>query len=211
MKQTTVSKIVTDKNAIRFLSNTNHHRYLERFWDQNTVGQAAIQLNEPLHRVLRQVQRMLKLGLIEQTQLEARTGRAIRHYRTVSSEFFVPFLHKSFEEVLLEMNLPLELRFIAAVASEWTRYAADNQGWGTTYVRGSTGKLVAQAPVQRDPKTSVPPAPKVFSWFQEWRLSPEHAQALLTELTALIERFNAKDDSSQSAFLVRVGMTPVNR
>jgi hypothetical protein len=211
MKQELASRIVTEKNAIQFLSNPNNHRYLECFMVQNTVGLAATALNEPLHRVFRQVQKMLKLGLVVQTRLETRTGRAIRYYRTVSQEFFVPFSHKSFEEVLLEINLPLEHEFIAAIASEWTRYAANNQGWGTMYSRTEAGRLTAQAPIHSNPKTLLNQAPKVFSWFQKWNLSPEDADALLTDLSALVKRYNSKSDSSQAAFLVRVGMSPVSR
>jgi hypothetical protein len=211
MKQTIASRIIIEKNAIQFLSNPNNSRYLECFMVENTVGFAAAGLNEPLHRVFRQVQKMLKLGLVEQTRLETRTGRAIRYYRTVSQEFFVPFSHKSFEEVLLEINLPLEREFIAAIASEWTRYAANNQGWGTLYSRGNGGRLTARAPVHSNPKEPLPQAPKVFSWFQEWNLSPEDSDALLTDLSALVKRYNAKNDGSQAPFLVRVGMSPVSR
>jgi hypothetical protein len=200
-----------EKNAITFLSNPNNSKYLECFMDQNTVGLAAVLLNEPLHCVFRQVQKMLKLGLIEQTQVQTRVGRAIRYYRTVSQAFFVPFSHKSFEEVLLEINMPLERQFIAAIASEWTRYAANNQGWGTMYSRSEAGRLTARAPVNHNPKTPVPQAPKVFSWFQEWNLSPEDAENLLTDLSALVKRYNAKNDKSQAPFLVRVGMSPVSR
>jgi hypothetical protein len=211
MKQSTVSRLVIEKNAITFLSNPNNSRYLECFMDQNTVGLAAVLLNEPLQRVFRQVQKMLKLGLIEQTQLETRVGRAIRYYRTVSQAFFVPFSHKSFEEVLLEINMPLEREFIAAIASQWTRYAANNQGWGTMYSRSELGRLSARAPVHHDPKTPLAPAPKVFSWFQEWNLSVEDADALLTDLSVLVKRYSAKNDKSQAPFLVRVGMSPVSR
>lgn len=178
---------------------------------ENTIGFAAAGLNESLHRVFRQVQKMLKLGLIEQTRFETRTGRAIRFYQTVSQVFFVPFSHKSFEEVLLEINLPLEREFIAAIASEWTRYAANNQGWGTLYSRTEAGRLTARAPVYSNPKTPLNQAPKVLSWFQEWNLSPEDSDALLTDLSALVERYNAKNDSSQTPYLVRVGMSPLFR
>ncbi len=211
MKQVTASRMVIEKNAIEFLSNPNNSKYLECFMDQNTVGLAAAGLSEPLHRVFRQVQKMLKLGLIRETHLETRTGRAIRFYQTVSQAFFVPFSCKSFEEVMLEINLPLEREFIAAIESEWKRYTANNQGWGTMYSRTEAGKLMARAPIHGNPKEPLPQAPKVFSWFQEWRLNPEDAEALLTDLSALVKRYNAKHDSSQSPFLVRVGMTPISR
>jgi hypothetical protein len=211
MKQVMASRLVTEKNAIEFLSKPNNSKYLEAFMLENTIGLAAAGLNEPLHRVFRQMQKMLKLGLIEQTRFETRTGRAIRYYQTVSQAFFVPFSHKSFEEVLLEINLPLEREFIAAIASEWTRYAANNRGWGTLYSRAEAGRLTARAPVHSNPKELLPQAPKVFSWFQEWNLNPEDADALLTDLSALIKRYNAKNDNSQAPFLVRVGMSPVSR
>jgi hypothetical protein len=211
MEQVMASRIVTEKNAIEFLSNPSNSKYLEAFMLENTIGIAAAGFNEPLHRMFRQVQKMLKLGLIEQTRLETRTGRAIRYYQTVSQAFFVPFSHKSFEEVLLEINLPLEREFIAAIANEWTKYAANNRGWGTMYSKAEAGRLTARAPVHSDPKEPLPQAPKVFSWFQEWSLSPEDADALLTELNTLVKRYNAKTDNSQTPYLVRVGMSPVSR
>jgi hypothetical protein len=134
MKQHGESRTVTDKDTIEFLANPDHQRYLECFMtNECTMARAAQRLDVPLQRVFRKVRQMLKLGLIEQTRLETRVGRGIRHYRTVADQFFIPFSDKSFEEILLESNLNFERRFVAAVATQWLGYAANNRGWGTTY------------------------------------------------------------------------------
>jgi hypothetical protein len=207
MKQTPESRTVTDKNAIAFLTNPNHHRYLECFMDNEcTMAAAAQRLGEPLQRIFRKVRRMLELGLIKQTRLEARVGRSIRYYRTVGDQFFIPFSDKSFEEILLEHNLNFERRFVSMVAAQWLEYAATNQGWGTTYVRGPHGRLVTRAPVAQ-PQTPVPKPPNVLSSFMEWKLQADDATALLEDLTALLKRYDAKNGSGQ-AFLVRVAMSP---
>jgi hypothetical protein len=173
-----------------------------------TMATAAERLGEPLQRLFRKVRRMLELGLIEQTRLETRVGRSIRYYRTVNDQFFIPFTDKSFEEILLESNLNFERRFVSCVAAQWLEYATNNQGWGTTYARGSHGRLVTRAPVHAQPQTPVPEPPNVLSSFTEWKLNPDDATALLEDLTALLKRYDAKNGSGSQAFLVRVAMSP---
>jgi hypothetical protein len=210
MKQMPESRTVTDKNAIAFLVNPDHHRYLECFMgNECTMARAAERLGKPLQRIFRKVRQMLKLGLIEQTRLETRVGRGIRHYKTVSDQFFIPFSDKSFEEILLESNLNFERRFVALVAAQWLEYATNNQGWGTTYARGPHGRLVTRAPVAQ-PQTPVPEPPNVLSSFMEWKLQADDAIALLEDLTALLKRYDAKNGSGSQAFLVRVAMSPVS-
>ena len=209
MKQPFESRLVTDQNAVRFLANPDHHRYLECFMGgQSTVKQAADRLALPLGQVWRKVQHMLKFGLIEQARITHRTGRPIRHYRAVSDCFFVPFSERSLEEILLESHLKFEQRFVAAVGAQWLGYAANNQGWGTTYSRTPNGRLVIRAPEQAQPKTLFPQPPNVFSRQVEWKLSPEDATALLHDLTALVERYAARNNHGSRSFLVRVAMSP---
>lgn len=211
MKQHLESRTVADKNTIDFLTDPNSHRYLECFMDdESTMARAAECLGEPLQRVFRKVRQMLELGLIEQTRLETRVGRSIRHYRASCNQFFIPFSDKSFEEVLLENNLNFERRFVAVVAAQWLGYAANNQGWGTLYFRGPHGRLVTRAPVHAQPQTPVPEPPNVFSNFMEWQLNADDATALLADLTTLVERYSAKNGSGSQPFLVRVAMSPAS-
>jgi DNA-binding MarR family transcriptional regulator len=210
MDKTVTGKTVTDKNAIAFLTNPTQHRYLECFMgSESTMAQAAARLGEPLQRIFRKVRRMLELGLIEQTHLETRVGRSIRYYRTTSDQFFIPFSDRSFEEILLESNLNFERRFVTHVAAQWLKYASNNQGWGTTYVRGPHGRLITRAPVAQ-PQTPVPEPPNVLSSFTQWKLNPDDAAELFTDLTALLQRYDAKDGSGSQAFLVRVAMGPAS-
>ncbi len=176
---------------------------------ESSMKQAAERLGESLQRIFRKVQRMLELGLLEKTRLEARVGRGIQYYQAVSDTFFIRFLDQSFEEVLLEHNLNFEQRFVAAVAQNWRKYAPDNRGWGTTYFRAASGKLVAQAPVFVPSDVPVPTAPAVFSHFSQWHLHAADADALLNDLTALVARYAAKNVADEQAFLVRVAMSPV--
>jgi hypothetical protein len=209
MKHDLESRPLTDKTAIAFLTNPDHHRYLECFMGSEcTMATAAARLGEPLQRIFRKVRRMLDLDLIEQTRLETRVGRSIRYYQTVADQFFIPFSDKSFEEILLESNLNFERRFVSCVAAQWLEYATNNQGWGTTYARGSHGRLVTRAPVHAQPQTPVPEPPNVLSSFTEWKLNPDNATALLEDLTALLKRYDAKNGSGSQAFLVRVAMSP---
>jgi hypothetical protein len=173
-----------------------------------TMARAAERLDAPLQRVFRKVRQMLKLGLIEQTHLETRVGRSIRHYRAVADQFFIPFSDKSFEEILLESNLNFERRFVTALATQWLEYATNNQGWGTTYFQGPNGRLVTRAPVHLQPQTPVPEPPNVLSSFTQWKLNPDDAAALFRDLTALLERYETRNGSGSQPFLVRVAMSP---
>jgi MarR family len=212
MKDPTGSRLVTTKNAVEFLGNPRNHPFLESLMDgESTMGQVAQRMNQPLQRVFRQVNRMVQLGLVKETRTETRTGRSIRYYRAVSDRFFVPFSDKSFEEFLLESNLKFEHRFVAAIAAEWIKYAADNAGWGTSFALSGKGRLAIQAPAQLRSGASVPPSPAVFSRFCQWQLNEADADALMRELTDLAKKYAAKNGSGQQTFLVRLGMSPESR
>ncbi len=209
MEEFSQSRTVTDKNAIKFLTDPGNHRYLRSFMDEEAaVAQVASRLNEPIQRVFRQVERMMQFELLRQTRLQARTGRAIRYYRASSQRFFVPFASNSFEEVLLGGNLEFESRFITAVASQWTRYTSSNADWGTTYTRGEHGTLNVRAPMQLSSEAPAPPPPLVFTRYQELKLNYDDAQGLFAELTALMKRYDARSRNGQQPFLIRLGMTP---
>jgi MarR family len=212
MKDPTGSRLVTAKNAVEFLGEPRNHPFLEALMDgECTMGQLAERIHQPLQRVFRRVNRMIGLGLVEVTGFETRTGRPIRYYRAVSERFFVPFSDKSFEEFLLEANLKFEHRFVAAIAAEWIKYAADNAGWGTSFVLSRHGRLVIQAPAQLHSGATAPPSPAVFSRFCQWNLNESDAEALMNELTGLVEKYAARNGSGQQTFLVRLGLSPEAR
>jgi hypothetical protein len=69
---------------------------------------------------------------------------------------------------------------------------------------------VTRAPVHLQPQTPVPEAPNVLSSFTQWKLNLDDAAALFTDLTALLERYEAKNGSGSQPFLVRVAMSPAS-
>jgi predicted transcriptional regulator len=84
-------KRIERQDAIDFLIDLNKLRWLQPFMvGECTMAQVAQALGEDLSLLSRQVQRMLKMGLIEVTHIETRKGRAIKHYPASADEFFIP-------------------------------------------------------------------------------------------------------------------------
>lgn len=56
-----------------------------------TVSQAAAELDIGITPMFKRLQRLLRLGLVEEVGQTRRAGRAIRHYRAIAKWFLVPF------------------------------------------------------------------------------------------------------------------------
>ena len=203
------SRIITDKKAVAWLCNPNQQRFLEPFWGQEcSVAQAAQQMACDLTPMFRQVKRMLELGLLLATRIERRVGRPIRYYRVSAERFFIPFEHKSMEEILLESNVFFEQRSARAIAGAWLDFSASNHGWGLSLTRAANGRVQMQVPTTLETSKSPIPHKPILSMWREWKLTPADARALQAELSDILERYAQKQNHDQDAYLVRLSLCP---
>jgi hypothetical protein len=74
------------------LSDPESFRYFEPFIARDrTVKEAAEAVGCNLDTMLYRVRKFLNAGLLKVTRVEKRAGRPIKHYRSTSEAFFVPF------------------------------------------------------------------------------------------------------------------------
>jgi len=206
MKVDIVSSIVTEPEAIDFLCDPARHRYLEPFFHDQSVARAARELREPLHVVYRKVKRMTRLGLIRETRLEGRDGRPIRLYRVVCERFFVPFTHKSLEEILTAFNQYRNSQLMTSIAASWLGFSDTNHGWGSSIFRTASGKIGVQAPTTSVSVLSPTPSKPTLLRWRELQLDPDEANALQAQLLEVIGRFADTPGTGQQTYLVGVSM-----
>lgn len=209
MKVFPVSSVVDNPEAIAFLCDFNQHRYLEPFFEDQSVARAAAKLREPLHVVYRQVKRMVRLGLVRESGAIRRAGRPIRLYRVGAERFFIPFTHRSIEEVMTDLNRSRQMQFITSLAASWIGFSDRNQGWGTTFFRSEHGQITGQAPTTLESTISPPPlTPTAMRW-KELRLSTEDARDLMDQVFDVIESFEAKTSPQHRTYLLGINMVAV--
>jgi hypothetical protein len=207
MKLEDVSSVVDNAEAISFLCDPARHRYLEPFFQPQSVARAALELHEPLHVVYRQVKRMMRLGLIRETGVQRRAGRPIRLYSTVAGRFFVPFTHHSLQETLMDFNAFRHEQLVASIASSWYGFSDTNLGWGTTIYRTPAGRVGVQTPTTLESTISPAPLRLTLMRWNELRLSSRDAEAMQAQLLEVLGRFERKTRPEHEPYLVGLSMT----
>ena len=87
----TTSRLISDTTAADFLTSPKTRHLLSPFMEQaRSMAEAAALLEMKFPALHRRVRQMVKLGLLEVTYEETRTGHLIKFYRTTSHEFIVP-------------------------------------------------------------------------------------------------------------------------
>ncbi len=211
MKAFSVSSVIDNPEAIAFLCDFNQHRYLEPFFENQNVARAALKLREPLHVVYRQVKRMVRLGLMHESGTIRRAGRPIRLYRVNAERFFIPFTHRSIEEVMTDLNRSRQTQFMTGLAASWLGFSEHNQGWGTTFYRSEHGQVTGQAPTTLESTISPPPlTPTAMRW-QELRLSTADARDLMDQVFAVLESFEARASPKHRTYLLGFNIVAVTQ
>lgn len=83
---------VSDEQVAGVLLDVHKRRWLRPFIGREcTVQDAALELGERPGTVFYNVQRLEELGLLRLVRTQPRRGRALKFYRAVADQFFVPF------------------------------------------------------------------------------------------------------------------------
>jgi hypothetical protein len=195
--------------AAQALANPDIRRCLEPFLGQAcTVTDAARLLEVAPNAMLYRIRQLLNLGLLQVAWVQARPGKAIKHYRAISDQLFVPFGITP-AETLETLVLPLEHEWQARFVRNTAR-ALEHSGEniGLRIWRDANGTVIAKP-------TLAPPAPfdisllellPVLSIWADLSLSNEDVQELHHELLRLFERFSKR--SGPSRHLLHLAVTP---
>jgi hypothetical protein len=114
--------VLADREQLRLLG-----AFLGR---ENTISNAAQELEVNSTKLYKQVQRFLALGLVKISRLEQRAGRAIKYYRSSSDQFFIPF-RKHPPELIGQQNREHHTRLFAqGLERVYRQEGFTEQDWG---------------------------------------------------------------------------------
>ena len=205
-------RVVRDVAAARVLVRPSGLRRLEPFMGgpPRTVLEVAHATGEKANTVLRRVQRLLELGLLEVAETRPRAGRPLRRYRATADVFFVPFEATGaadLEGALAERDAYWERllrRHVVRARSEAMRT------WGTRIYRDARGRVQVQTAVSPDANASMldDEMPAALSaWRDQVWLDHADAKALQRELYALVQRYQRAQGAQR--YVVHVGLAAI--
>ncbi len=101
---------VRDAEAARLLTDPDARRFLAPFIGrERTAGEAASEIGCSVERLLYRLRQFQAVGLLVQTGVRVRAGRAMKRYRASADGFVVPFEltpHEDLEALLHRQALP---------------------------------------------------------------------------------------------------------
>ena len=115
--------VVADPEQARLLTNPETVRYFKPFVaDTKSLSQAAAELDCHLNTLYYRVQTFLKTGLLKISREQKRKGRAIKYYRSIEDELYIPFNltpYANIEEGLAEQLGPLWQQILSGLAKTY--------------------------------------------------------------------------------------------
>jgi hypothetical protein len=209
---------ISDPEAARVLNTPAVFRMLSPFLgSENTVGGAARQLGLTNVKMFRQVKRFLNLGLLKISRLETRTGKAIKHYRTVAPGFFVPYAllpSETLEVEFLAQNTFWEQQLARAVAEVSTDAMRDAGAYFFRTEQGDLRKVTGRTGGLNVLPENVSPNPSQTPIWSDWSvvmLEPEAAQALFDDMAALFRHYQTVHQRRLGRpYLMRTAMAPLS-
>ncbi len=198
---------VRDQRAVELLLNISSARNLAPFFGrENTVAMAATELSQDIKSVYRWTQRFMACGLLIQTQTVPRSGRAIRHYRTVASEFLIPVAALPLG-VLVETDNMLHRQMQEALMRVWLKNSADKPWGARVCLEGGRLLINMSDGVSSGERIGEGDMPSLTRWFP-LRLALPDAQAFNRELIELEERYKARESIEAANYMVHLALAP---
>ncbi len=204
-------RVVDDEAAARWLVRPSGLRLLEPFLGEaRSVSEVARATGDKPNTVLRRVQRLQELGLVEVAATRKRAGRAEKRYRATADVFFVPFEATGaadLEGALAERDAYWE-RLLRRHVVRARREAMGT--WGSRIYRDARGRLQVQtavSPAANATMLDVDMPAALSAWRDQVWLDHGDAKALQRDLFALLQRYQAKRGAQR--YVVHVGLAAV--
>jgi len=203
--------VVHDPNVARMLLRPSGLRRLAPFLGPDRrISEVAAAQGERPNTVLRRVERLLALGLLERHRANPARGRPHWRYRASADIFFVPFEASGaadLESLLAERDAHWE-RLLRRHVVRARNEAMGN--WGTRIYRDARGRVQVQTALRPDANASMldPEMPAALSaWRDQVWLDHHDAKALQRELYALLQRYQRARGAQR--YVVHVGLAAV--
>jgi hypothetical protein len=196
---------IHDQKAIALLLNLSSVRNLAPFLGhENTVSGAATKLGLDIKAMFRWTQRFIACGLLEETRTVARSGRAIRHYQAIASEFMIPVAELPLAVLVGTDNL-LHQQMQDALLRTWLKNSADRPWGARVFLEGGRMSIDMSDGVSMQERISESVTPAETRWFPLQLALPD-AQAFAQELRELEERYKARQTADETTYLVHLAM-----
>jgi hypothetical protein len=198
---------VRDQRAIELLLNLSSARNLAPFLGrENTVSAAATELGQDIKSIYRWTQRFLACGLLIETQSVPRSGRAIRHYRTVASEFMIPMAALPLSILVGTDNL-LHQQMQNALIRSWLKNSTDRPWGARVFLEGGRVSIDMTDGSSSRERISEAVTPNWTRWFSLQLALPD-AQAFQSELIELEERYRGRETVEGTTYLIHLALAP---
>jgi hypothetical protein len=198
--------------AAMLLSDPNKAIYLYPFiGKERTAGDVARAYGWTIGRLLYQIKRFTRLGLLRVTRVEARDGSPLKYYRSTADAFFVPLEatnQASIEEFVNRWALSLHPLYLRSYARALSDHAPR---WGVRISRNaSNGRLTIMPATgeERDWDVFAPDSPVLLEgWWTDLRLDLADAKEMQSELIALYIKYFGREGAQR--YLIRIALAPM--
>ena len=180
---------VTEPAVARLLEDGRRRRLLLSFVPcERSLKDAAVMNGLPLNLAHYHLRRLIGSGLVETTREQKRAGRPIRFYRSRHDGYFVPdALLRSRPAVGLARDLYTALENARVQTGAGVHFDVDESG------RPRMREVVGEGPLP-------------LEIWRRLKLSRNHAEALFTELTSLIHRYDNLGSPKQSSWAIHLAV-----
>ena len=194
---------VSDVARAGLLLDWQARRVLRPFMDEpRSIQTAAVELDVKPNTLLKQVNRLVQLGLLQVAGEQRRGGRPIKLYSSVAASFFVPFRVTTQDtlEALLFQATEETNRLIARGLARQLSVHAPRLGYLVTPYKGELRHdLSLNGHTVYDPLASHHPA-----FIRAWdllRLNSLRAKQFQAELMRLLERYSGEQGDKYWVYL----------
>ena len=202
---------VRDERAAALLLNDKTRRLLAPFvGEKRSVKEASDELGLKLANYYPYVKQFERAGLIEVFEVLPRSGRAVKLYRSVANEFFIPHTVSPLLVYYEKGELNLHKTMWQAILQAWLVSTDGVSTWGLRFyknVEGGFGVMGARSQGQPWDLFSGDD-PIILPYWRKLKLSRDKARAMQLELHNLLERYTAEQDGGDD-YLLRIAMAPL--
>jgi hypothetical protein len=205
--------VVDDPRAARLLVDVAALFFLGPFVGRELSATAgARELGISLDQMLSRLRRLRALGLVEVVRQQPRAGRAVKIYRAVADEFFVPLAVLALERDTMRSETHLHRLFMHSFEMTMVEQLAAHPEPGALVRRDAVdGRVTVLAATGRSTAYDecAPVAPALLYDFGVWRMSRADAKALQRELYDVVRKYRARHDPAQPEYVVGASLAPV--
>ena len=213
MKEENKSSLEIKSEAAATLLLNNKTRWLISPFvgEKKSVKEASEQMGMKLASYYVYVKRFERAGLIEVVEVQPRAGRAIKLYKTVADEFFIPHtvspLLAYYEKLEDDYQKLLWQGILKALEAGSEAMGA----WGfKLYKHPKAGLAITGARSQDEEWDLLAEKSAILPYWRRLKLSREKAKALQHELHEVLDRYIVEQDELDDySYLVRVAMAPL--